>query len=143
MYCDLRAAGGLALYCNTMHSQDRQPCRDTTGWALGWACWARRQALGRWGDRRAGASRRTGVSGRGRTRRRQAAVGATGVGGVQAWAQAWARGESGVGVRGARPGRACARRLGVLASQLGQVGALCTWLSSDSVFRPGSTQYYS
>ena len=34
----------------------------------------------------------------------------------------------------ARPGRACARRLGVLAGQLGQVGAQCTWLSSDSVF---------
>ena len=27
--------------------------------------------------------------------------------------------------------------------QLGQVGAPCTWLSSDSVFGPGSTQYYS
>ena len=43
-------------------------------------------------------------------------------------------GAHGVGPRGARPGRACARRLGVLAGQLGQVGALCTWLSFDSVF---------
>ena len=32
----------------------------------------------------------------------------------------------GVGAQGAQPGRACARRLGVLAGQLGQVGALCT-----------------
>ena len=40
----------------------------------------------------------------------------------------------GVGARGARLERACARRLGVLAGQLGQVGAQCTWLSSDSVF---------
>ena len=41
---------------------------------------------------------------------------------------------AGVGAWSARPGRACARRLGVLAGQLGQVGALCTWLSFDSVF---------
>ena len=46
------------------------------------------------------------------------------------------------GARGVRPGRACARRLGVLASQLGQVGAQCTWLSSDSVFWPGLTRYF-
>ena len=47
------------------------------------------------------------------------------------------RGRAGRGARGARgagPGHACARRLGVLASQLGQVGARCTWLSFDSVF---------
>ena len=43
-----------------------------------------------------------------------------------AWAS-WAR-DLGV------PGRACVRRLGVLTCQLGQVGAQCTWLSSDSVF---------
>ena len=42
LYCVMKAAGGLALYCNIMHSQDRQPCRDIAGWALGWACWARR-----------------------------------------------------------------------------------------------------
>ena len=34
----------------------------------------------------------------------------------------------------AQAGRACARRVGVLAGQLGQVGAQCTWLSSDLVF---------
>ena len=53
------------------------------------------------------------------------------------------RGARGLSARGARPGRACVLRLGVLAGQLGQVCALCTWLSSDSVFGPGSTQYYS
>ena len=31
VYCDLRAAGGLALYSNTMHNQEKQPCRDTAG----------------------------------------------------------------------------------------------------------------
>ena len=46
------------------------------------------------------------------------------------WALGWALGTA----LGAQPGRACARRLGVLAGQLGQVGALCTWLSFDSVF---------
>ena len=36
-----------------------------------------------------------------------------------------------MGARGEWPGRACAHRLGVLAGQLSQVGALCTWLSFD------------
>ena len=54
-----------------------------------------------------------------------------------------AREAHGVGAWGARPGHACARRVGVLAGQLGQVGAQCTWLSSDSVFGPDSTRYFS
>ena len=43
-------------------------------------------------------------------------------------------GVSAQGARGARPGSTCARKLGVLAGQLGQVGALCTWLIFHSVF---------
>ena len=98
VYCDLRAVGGLALYCNTMHSQDSQPCRDTTGWALGWACWARRQALGRgrWGDGLAGMSRRAG---RGRKRRRQARRGARSAGEQSAGRPAGAGRARGVGAR--------------------------------------------
>ena len=64
-------------------------------------------------------------------------LGVLGVGlGVQECAigRRGAREAHGVGARGARPGRAYARRLGVLAGQLGQVGAQCTWLSSDSIF---------
>ena len=53
--------------------------------------------------------------------------------GAGAWSRR-ARGKQMRGARGARRGRACSRRLGVLAGQLGQVGAQCTWLSSDSVF---------
>ena len=55
-------------------------------------------------------------------------------------ARRWARGTraAGAGARGAQAarelGEACARRLG-------QVGVLCTWLSSDSVFDPVLTQY--
>ena len=47
-------------------------------------------------------------------------------------------------VRGhARPRRGLGAGWAYWLGQLGQVGALCTWLSSDSVFGPGSTQYYS
>ena len=61
---------------------------------LGWACWARRQelGLGRWGDRRAGASGRAEVSGPSGARRAQA--------GRQQRArqvQVWARGDLGAG----------------------------------------------
>ena len=56
---------------------------------------------------------------------------------------AWAREALGVSARGARPGRACARRLGVLAGQLGQVCALCTWPSFDSVFGPVRLSIFS
>ena len=44
-----------------------------------------------------------------------------------------------MGARGARPMRAWAclcALVGLLAGQLGQVGAQCTWLSFDSVFGP-------
>ena len=122
VYCDLRAAEGLALYCNTMHSQDRQLCRDTAGWALAWACWARRQALGRgrWGDRRTGASgpagvsRRAGAGGRAGSRRAGARGAQAGRRQRARQAQAWARGVRGLGARGARPGLACvqAKRAG-------------------------------
>ena len=72
--------------------------------------------------------------------------------------QAWARGGLGLGPRGAlrgRTGRAAweraARGGGVPVrtgwacwlGQLGQVGAQCTWLSSNSVFGTILTQYYS
>ena len=49
-------------------------------------------------------------------------------------AQAGRRQRAGQAQAGCRRGCACAGRLGVLAGQLGQVGALCTWLSFDSVF---------
>ena len=51
----------------------------------------------------------------------QARRGARSAGGQAAAREAGAgvRGARGVGARGARPGRACARRLGVLAGQLG------------------------
>ena len=43
----------------------------------------------------------------------------------------------------ARPRRGLGAGWGCWLGQLGQVGALCTWLSSDSVFGLGLTQYYS
>ena len=72
------------------------------------------------------------------------------------WARSRSRDERGRGVRGAgvRGGRRRARQAGAdargtrlgraaCARRLGQVGALCTWLSSDSVFDPVLTQYCS
>ena len=129
------------------------------GWALGWACWAlgrasmgagalgwalgaglgvqarRQQALGRTdgrGARRARQARRAAGKARkrGGARGRPAGDRARQAGAGRARRTAWAHGARGLGVFG----RACARRLGVLAGQLGQVGAQCTWLSSDSGF---------
>ena len=110
MYCDLKAAGGLALYCNTMHSQVM-----TGGWALGWA-W--QQALGRWRATRA------------RSRRRRHWRGALGAGraGRAAGRARSARGAGG-GVRGGRLGAP----VRTWACQLGQLGARAPGL----VFRPG------
>ena len=42
----------------------------------------------------------------------------------------------------ARPGRGLGAGGVCWLGQLGQVGALYTWLSSDSVFGPGSTRYF-
>ena len=85
-------------------------------------------AGGRASRRRAGARR--AQAGR-RQRVRQAQAGRR-RGRAGPWA--WARGVRGLGVP-VGVGWAC------WLGQLGQVGALCTWLSSDSVFGPGLTQY--
>ena len=92
-----------------------------------WARWAREglSVQAATGARGAQQERGHGVGARGARRQQAAFAGGTGVLALGA----------GVGA-GAWPGRACARRLGVLAGQLGQVGALCTWLSFDSVFDP-------
>ena len=66
---------------------------------------------------------------------RQACVGARGHG-----RQARMRGARGWGARGAWQGRA---GRAACAGRLGQVSALCTWLSSDSVFDLVLTQYCS
>ena len=47
------------------------------------------------------------------------------------------------GARGGRLGVPVRAAWACWLGQLGQVGALCTWLSSDSVFGPGSTWYFS
>ena len=101
--------------------------RRTQALALGRAsvgAGARRR--GRWGAGAAGA-RALGRQARGRVL----------AGGRAAGRRNGRAGRAG-GARGVgeRPRRACACRLGVLAGQLGQVGALCTWLSFDSVFDP-------
>ena len=70
---------------------------------------------GSWGDRRVGSSGLASVSRRGRTRRRQAGKRQR----ARQVQQAWERGALGVGARGARRGRDCARRLGVLAGSVG------------------------
>ena len=97
------------------------------GWARGARTGAGRAdgrgARGQARGARTGAGRADGRGARGRARQARRAA-----------ARRGAREVHDVGARGARPGRACARRLGVLAGQLGQVGAQCTWLSSDSVF---------
>ena len=82
---------------------------------------------GRAGERARGACRRAGARGAqvsvsGACRNgAQARRGARSAGGQAAAREAGAgvRGALGVGARGARSGRACARRLGVLAGQLG------------------------
>ena len=55
-------------------------------------------------------------------------------------AQTDARLQASADTRASRQGRAGSA---ACAYRLGQVGALCTWLSFDSVFDPVLTQYYS
>ena len=77
------------------------------------------RVLGRQARGREWACRRERARGRGRMGRRQVRRGAQSAGGQTA---ARAAGVAGVGARGARRGRACVRRLGVLA---GSVGPSC------------------
>ena len=155
------------LYCNTVTVPTTQP-----SWALDRALGARMGVLGaQAGAEATGARARAGVRARagarawadaqaagaqGRAERRRA----QGVGGAQAGRrqhvrqaqqaqaghrrgrrrrhagrEAWARGR-GLGVP-VRAGWAC------WLGQLGQVGAQCTWLNSDSVFGTSLTQYCS
>ena len=72
MYCDLKAVGGWALYCNTMHSQD--------------ATW--RWARGRGACARHGPGRTRGALRRARGERRQTRGAAGGRAGSAGWAQA-------------------------------------------------------
>ena len=111
-------------------------CRKTGSCVTRQAAGARVGALGARGALGPGGNRSAGRAAGARARRGRAR-------GAQAAGSILGRhGRAGAGrrrgrwARGARPGRACARRLGVLAGQLGQVGALCTWLSFDSVFDP-------
>ena len=103
------------------------------GYARDWACWALgRQALGsvgRAGPRSAG----------GRAEGRAADLG------TQGRAGRCSRRAAGAdrGARGGRLGVHVRAAWACWLGQLGQVGALCTWLSSDSVFGPGSTRYFS
>ena len=115
--------------------------------ALGHGAGVRGRARGAWtgaqgatGEARGrqGTDARGRAAGAGARGRRAGGRSARQAGAGRARRTAWARGAHGLGV----PGHACARRLGVLAGQLGQVGAQCTWLSSDSVFGPDSTRYF-
>ena len=138
MYCDLKAAGGLALYCNTMHIQVM-----TGGWALGWA-W--QQALGRAGTAQACAGRWCAARARSRRRRHwrgarracgRRGAAARGTRAEACEARAERSGRAGAGGaqtrgRGARGGRLGAPVL-TWACQLGQLGARAPSL----VFRPG------
>ena len=123
VYCDLRAAGALALYCNTMYSRvvTQQAGRwCAQAWALGRA---RRKARGR---------------GRGRKCKRACTRGS--------WAQAGgsvthgARGTRGRGAAGARQRAAWA--LGTRPGRVSWSG-LCTQCTPLG-FQPGfSTRYFS
>ena len=98
VYCDLRAAGALALYCNTMYSRvvtQQAGCWCAQAWALGRA---RRKARGR---------------GRGRKCKRACTRGS--------WAQAG--GSVTHGARGARGRGAAARGRGAAARGRGAAGA--------------------
>ena len=122
--------------------------------ALGWAHRARRRRRDARSGRRdvrgmgagsaqAGVSRRTaqGVRGVGARRERRRARHGRAGGHAAAGRRAGAAGgrwgalarQAGADAREPRQG--CARRA-ACARRLGQVGALCTWLSSDSVFDP-------
>ena len=158
-----RAVGGkncIAIQnCITTERLGSWAARRARRWALGWACSRRAAGAGPHGHS-------TGISGaRGRARggqgvrqassqacagRRWQALARAGSG--TAWARAgsgtaWARRGARLGARidaqGARHGRCLGAGWACWLGQLGQVGALCTWLSSDSVFRPGFTQYCS
>ena len=125
-----------------------------------WASWRWRvaragalQAGGRAG-RAAGARGASGKGARGARQERQALGRAggdttmlecdTAEGPAATRPQLLRHGASARSARGhARPGRDLGAGWAYWLGQLGQVGALCTWLSSDSVFGPGSTQYYS
>ena len=102
------------------------------------AGWARR------GRARTGAGRADGCAGLGRRGARQALArgarrrGAVGARAGMARARGWAH-----GARGARPAWAWPWRWRVADwASWASFGALCTWLSSGSVFGPGSTRYF-
>ena len=146
MYCEIVLQGRLEieefvlqykkLHCNC-GARARLDCiaiqwpakpRYSRGWVAGaraGACWARRQAQGRWAGVR-GARRQRAAGSRASTElaRRGAQLGAR-----------CARGTAGLGVAWALDG--CAGW-----ASWASFGALCTWLSSDSVFGPGSTRYF-
>ena len=118
------------LYC------DRKARQQERAGALGRrrACWgARGECVGR-----AGGSWALGERARCRHARRAGrAAGSRAAGGRWAGAQLGARcarGTAGLGVAWALDGCAGWARY--------SFGALCTWLSSGSIFRPGSTRYF-
>ena len=131
LYCDRKARQQARAGAQASMLGRARGVRGARRWQLGTGRTGARQAdVGQACGRGAAAARRA------RGARRQRATGA--------WAgTAWAR-------RGARLGARCARGttgLGVALALDGcagwaSFGALCTWLSSGSVFGPGSTRYF-
>ena len=133
------------LYCNTATVAATRPlgrCDTALGARAAGRTGAGRTSARRWADRALGAGARGRRAAGGRER-----------------ADAWARGERGArGVRGSgrqgvRLGARCARdtarppttrpRARGLCAQAGPVGPGWGFVHSDSVFGPGSTQYFS
>ena len=100
-------------------------------------------AAGARARRASGRAERWRVSGR--SAGRAAGVGARGAaaGARTRYRRAGRAAGAGRGVRGGLLGVPVRAAWACWVGQLGQVGALCTWLSSDSVFEFGSTRYFS
>ena len=126
-----RAAGGCAwARGRALQARGRRVQRQAesvAGWASGSSAQGARQA----GRAAAGRAGRAGRAGDGRQARGQAWRGRAG-------ARGWAH-----GARVARPAWAWSGRWRVADwASWASFGALCTWLSSGSVFGPGSTRYF-
>ena len=140
MYCGWKG-------CRRQNRNAIKNCIVTGGMGAGQALGAGAGRVGRWASGRRALARGRGRRAGGRRawakRRRQRRWGAqqvlgrvagferaAGARGRHSRSRRWRTGRAG---RAGRVGRA---GLGVLAGQLRQVGALCTWLSFESVFDP-------
>ena len=142
LYCDRKAKQQARAQGRAGRAGRRRGARLGVRGALGWRAWGARQgARQAWGARQGArqVGREAGARGRGVRQagraagaRQQRAGNGQQVRGQARRGRGWAHGE-----RGARPAWALDGCAGWAS-----FGALCTWLSSGSIFGPGSTRYF-